>query len=187
MLHQHHPHINGVQSVLLSQTFAFSPQRKVFVQILHEHSNHWITVSTIGCSLSTINVYDGLHGTVSMHTQRIIADIIMQSQSESITLQLQDVQWQANGGLFALANATALCNGTDPCEIIYQQQVMRDHFRDCIDRGLYTLALSLQDKTAKKYHKLKSLIFFCLCRQPDYGCNKKSTEVQTLGVYYRSK
>ena len=64
MLLQQHPHINGLQNVLLGQKFAFNPQAEEFVQILHENENHWITVSTIGCPPSTINVYDSLHGTV---------------------------------------------------------------------------------------------------------------------------
>ena len=102
-----------------------------------KNENHWITVSTIGCPPSTINVYDSLHGTVSMHTQRVVADIL-QSQKAAISFQLQDVQWQGNEwdcGLFALANATTLCNGMDPCTVVYLQSAMRQHFLDSIECG----------------------------------------------------
>ena len=95
MLCQQHPQILGLQSVLLGQNFGFSPQTSEFVQILHQNENHWITVSTIGCTPSTVNVYDNLHGHVSMHTKRIIADIL-QSPKSSISLILNDVQVQAN-------------------------------------------------------------------------------------------
>ena len=137
MLCQQHPQILGLQSVLLGQNFGFSPQTSEFVQILHQNENHWITVSTIGCTPSTVNVYDNLHGHVSMHTKRIIADIL-QSPKSSISLILNDVQVQANQddcGLFALANASALCNGIDPCTIVYTQSAMREHLCNCFHHG----------------------------------------------------
>ena len=171
MLLQQHPHINGLQNVLLGQKFAFTPQAEEFVQILHENENHWITVSTIGCPPSTINVYDSLHGTVSMHTQRVVADIL-QSQKAAISFQLQDVQWQANEwdcGLFALANATTLCNGMDPCTVVYLQSAMRQYFLDSIECGF--LAPFPLKKKRQRIQKLrvKHIEVYCLCRQPDYG------------------
>ena len=75
-----------------------------------------------------------------MHTKRIIADIL-QSPKSSISLILNDIQVQANQddcGLFALANASALCNGIDPCTIVYTQSAMREHLCNCFHHGALT-------------------------------------------------
>ena len=88
MLLKQHPQINGLQSTLLGQNFSFSPMPFEFVQILHEKGNHWITISTIGCPASTVNVYDSLHGTLSMHNQGVIADIL-QTQKEFIFFSIK--------------------------------------------------------------------------------------------------
>ena len=116
-----HRKMDGLQSVLLGQKIAFVPQFEEFVQILHVNGNHWITVSTIGCKPATINVYDSQHEFLSSCTKCLIAGI-MQSQASKITVYTQDVQWQGNAhdcGLFALANATLLCNGSDLCTILH--------------------------------------------------------------------
>ena len=171
MLLKQHPQINGLQSTLLGQNFGFSPMPFEFVQILHENENHWITISTIGCPASEVNIYDSLHGTLSMHNQRVIADIL-QTQKEFIFFQYQDVQWQSNAydcGLFALAFATSLCNGRDPSTVVYQQKRMTEHFHDCIECGV--LSPFPFKKKRKGISKTKTIVVevFCLCRQPDYG------------------
>ena len=32
-----------------------------FVQVLNSGGNHWLTISTIGCPYSTVNIYDSMH------------------------------------------------------------------------------------------------------------------------------
>ena len=36
-------------------------------------------------------------------------------------------------GLFAVANATALCIGDDPTSLVYNQDEMRDHLLSCLE------------------------------------------------------
>ena len=110
------PHISGLQSVVLAKKMALVPQPDEFLQVLNVNENHWILIYTIECPPSTVNVYDSLHGRLSSQALRVVADLI-QSRAADITLRYMDVQWQSNGydcGLFALANATALCDATDP-------------------------------------------------------------------------
>ena len=130
MLSQQYPHISGFQSVVLSEKFAFVPQPDEFIQILNLNNNHWIVISTIGCPAATVNVYDSLHCTLPSRAQRVVADIL-QCQSTHITVRYPDVQWQSNShdcGLFALANATALCARLDPCTLSFEHARMRDHY-----------------------------------------------------------
>ena len=128
-------------------------------------------MSTIGCTPSRVNIYDNLHGHVSMHTKRIIADIL-QSPKSSISLILNDVQVQANQddcGLFALANASALCNGIDPCTIVYTQSAMREHLCNCFHHGALTPFPNKKKRQNLGPPQIETFDIYCFCRQSDYG------------------
>ena len=56
LLKQRYPNINGFQPTLQSETFTMEPQRGTFAQVLNVRKTHWITVSTLGCRPSTINI-----------------------------------------------------------------------------------------------------------------------------------
>lgn len=123
MLRQKYPAIGGLQPPSLAQKFAMEPQTGKFVQVLNVSGNHWITISTIGCEASTLNVYDSMHGNLPTSAQRLVADLV-QCQECAITVQYIDVQWQSGEtdcGLFALAFATSLCSGQDPAATSYIQ------------------------------------------------------------------
>ena len=68
-----HKPMDCMQSTLLGEKFSFSLTPFEFLQILHEKR---ITISTIECPASTVNVYDSL-------TQWVIDDIL-QTQKEFI-------------------------------------------------------------------------------------------------------
>ena len=85
-------HNNRMQSVILGEKFAMVPQPNEFLQILNENRNHWVLISTIGCPPATVNVYNSLHGSLSSHTWRLIADLL-QCKASSFELRYQDVQW----------------------------------------------------------------------------------------------
>ena len=53
LLTQAHPHVGGLESVILGETLAFTIQRGEFVQILDVSNNHW---TNIGCSPGTVNI-----------------------------------------------------------------------------------------------------------------------------------
>ena len=84
LLKQQYPHVAGLQSTVLAQTFAMEPQTGEFVQILNVDSCHWITISTIGCSPASVKIYDSLHMKLSSQTKKLIADLLMTKET-SIT------------------------------------------------------------------------------------------------------
>ena len=87
LLKNQHPSIGGFQSTLLANLLAMDPQKnKEFIQILNVSNNHWITVSTIGCPPSTIDVYDSMHLKLPTNSKKVVADI-MQSPSDKITIR----------------------------------------------------------------------------------------------------
>ena len=103
-------------------------------------SNHWVTVSTISCPPGVINVYDSMHLGASTNLKKVIADMLF-SDKKSISIRTVHIQQQTGGsdcGLFAIANATTLCNGKDPGTLLFQQKLMREHLRKCIAAGILT-------------------------------------------------
>ena len=75
-----------------------------------------------------------MHASVSTKVKRQIAALLA-TQSKTIKLSFVDVQKQSGGydcGLFALAFATALVNGTNPGRYLYDQRNMRKHLLECL-------------------------------------------------------
>eukprot|EP00731_Ephydatia_muelleri_P022608 Em0015g191a len=59
LLQEQHPDVAGLQSTSLQYTRTFEVLRDhPFIQCLHENGNHWITVSTVGCSSDVVQVFD---------------------------------------------------------------------------------------------------------------------------------
>lgn len=159
------PHINrllnGLQNVLLGEKLAFIPQTEQFVQIFNEKMNHWITLylQLVAHAPSTVNVYDSLHGSLSSHTQWIIADIL-QSQATQIAVKLQDVQWQGNShdcGLFELDSAMSM-----QC-CIHSRRYAKTLSWCCWTRFSPTPSL------VKNRRQILDIVVFCICRLPDNG------------------
>ena len=57
MLKKQFPLINGFYSTFLLSTMKPDQWIKNFIQICHCQSNHWVTVSTIGCQVGEIQGY----------------------------------------------------------------------------------------------------------------------------------
>ena len=57
-LKSQHPAIGGLQPPVLATKLAMKPQTGEFVQILNIQRNHWMLVSTVGCQMGHVNVYD---------------------------------------------------------------------------------------------------------------------------------
>ncbi|KAL5500398.1 hypothetical protein EMCRGX_G011953 [Ephydatia muelleri] len=116
LLQEQHPDVAGLQSTSLQYTRTFEVHRDhPFIQCLHENGNHWITVSTVGCSSD-----------------------MLQASKDSIVLEYIKMQEQSGAsdcGLFAIATATAICNGQDLCMLEFDQFLMRKHLLQFFQNG----------------------------------------------------
>ena len=63
--------------------------RNEFLQVLHSGGNHWLTISSIHCPYSTINVYDSQHSTIPEATIKNICTFLMCSESH-INVRIMD-------------------------------------------------------------------------------------------------
>ena len=76
MLREQHPPIGGFQSPLLGDCLAMTPPNSEFVQVLLVCNNHWLAVSTVGCQLSTVKVFDSLGRRLCKRSLKLVADLI---------------------------------------------------------------------------------------------------------------
>jgi len=109
----------------LCMTFVVEPDE--FIQILHDGSGRWVTISMIGWKHPEVQTFDSLYCTLSPDLKRQIAAILATKQCE-IPVSFMDVQMQAGGcdcGVFTTAFATSLCFGHQPGKFHFNQSAMR--------------------------------------------------------------
>lgn len=83
--------VPGLQDTVLGSTLAFDVVGgQEFVQVLHSNGNHWLTVSTTGCSYSTVKVYDSLYREMPKSTIKQVCALLTSSQP-NITLQFVQI------------------------------------------------------------------------------------------------
>lgn len=172
LLRQQYPQISGLQDPSL-QMIQLLPVMgtKEFIQILHSGSNHWITISTVGCTSATVNVYDCSNGQLPNALQQTVADLL-HTDFKCVTVNYVKVQYQIGScdcGLFAIAFAHAICQGQDPGHIIFDQDAMRGHLLQAID-AIYLTPFHQRTRTRMKVQKKQAVInVYCVCRMPDDG------------------
>ena len=93
---------------------------------------------TIGCTAGCkVNVLDSLYNTIPLEVKRQIA-ILMHSPTKTLKMNFLNVAKQQGGsdcGLYAIANAAAVCAGLDATTLQYEQSSMRHHLLRCLERG----------------------------------------------------
>ena len=171
-LKEKYPNISGLQDTTLQYTRTYEIQgNREFVQCLHVRNDHWITISTINCLPGVVNVYDSMHRRVPLATKNIIADLL-QSQKKSIILKYANIQIQEGGndcGLFAIAIATAICNGDKPELLEFDQKMMRRHFLKCLQDQVILPFPSQEVVRDSDFYDMEDVEIFCVCRQMDNG------------------
>ena len=141
-----------------------------FVQILQDSAtNHWLTVSNIDPS---VNIYDSMFHKCSLHIQQQIA-CILATKYPHIKANFFNVNHQSGSndcGLFAVAFAVSLCHGLQPSKFCFEQQKMRCHLIQCLEKG------KMEPFPVRRERRINSTIInsqtikvFCVCRMPQIG------------------
>ena len=61
---QHNPLIDGLQRLTLGRVRNFDIAGGEFVQILHTGTDHWLCISSIGCSPGVVHLFDSFYNDV---------------------------------------------------------------------------------------------------------------------------
>ena len=112
-----------------------------YLQILHSRGDHWITLTTIGCSDNHIFVFDSLYDNVDDATKNAVDRIFTGSHLSYCTPPVPKQQGPVDCGLYAIAYAAYLAYGKDPCKLTthhFKHETMRCHLVKCIEQGLLT-------------------------------------------------
>lgn len=132
-LKQLNPNIEGFQRPTLGPIRAFDIITGEFIQILNTGGNHWVCLSSIGCTNGYVNLYDSFFHDV------VCDDIEEQARSfmgqEFRGINVVPVQQQLNGsdcGVFAIAFATSLVFMQDPKGIQFDIPKMRPHLSNSL-------------------------------------------------------
>ena len=159
----------GLQDVTLGRTLAYDIQRREFIQILHNGSCHWLTITTIGAEKEHVFVYDSLYPSVGSNTKLQIA-ALLNTSAPHISLEVVNCQRQRGGsdcGLFAVAFATALANGLCPESYTFKQKEMRQHLYNCLKLGKITMFPAVPRKIIRHIKSTEKIPVFCSCRLPE--------------------
>ena len=91
----------------------------------------------------------------------------------TITIQRAPMQLQRGGsdcGLFAIASATAICNGQSPENIQFDQSQMRPHLLKCLeDKLLMPFPSTIAPRRRPRITLCERIHVYCTCRLPDEG------------------
>jgi len=138
------PHVNGLQSTLLSENDSFRTEQPDDLQIHFVAGNHCVTSSSFG---REVTVYDSkfngkLHPSLTHQLARIhkCLAITMDEDNEStdpeLVVKVTKVQQQlaiSDCGVFAIAFALHVALG-DNLQIIFDQSQMRHHLLGCFQK-----------------------------------------------------
>ena len=165
LLAERFPDIQGFEST--SQLSKFSRHGTNFVQILHNGSNHWVTVASK--RENEVYIYD------SSKTKDLPVEIAKQiaqlcsSKDRSIRVIRAEVQQQTDTiscGLFAIAFAFDVCAESDPRNVHYDQAKMRSHLLKCIKENCIAKFPRSQKRLSSKCkNSITFLDVYCVCRQ----------------------
>ena len=178
LLQQQYPNISGLQDPILQVTNSFYVQgHREFVQCLR--SSHWITVSTVGLSPNTVEVFDSMDLQLSHSIIEIIAGLL-HTNKNTFSLNYTAVQQQvgpSDCGLFAIANACAICHGLHPRSLYYDQSLMRSHLIKALESKKLTPFPSTKKYWGVTRRPVERIKVYCICRMPDNGkkmvsCNR---------------
>ena len=136
------PNINGLQFLQAYQTSSgFSScddQSRNVVQIHFNDALHFL-VSFRPAGEQRIRIYDSLYNRLNRSMEKQLAQIYGKNQG-SLTVDFYPVHRQSDGsscGVFAIANATALCHGLDPTTLVYDEPLIRNRLLACFASGIF--------------------------------------------------
>ena len=136
LLKSQHKEKGGFQNTLYGRNYQFKPlegDQQLFVQILHVHNNHWVTVTNINCPSGCIDVYDSMYNFIKLDTMLQISSFV-RSNDKFLQFRLVNVKRQPDSyscGQFAIATAVELANGNEPALCNWTVHQMRTHIIQC--------------------------------------------------------
>ena len=173
VLHEQFPEAEGLENTTLGPCSNFTAHNGEFSQILNTSKNHWVLVSNIGSTGSSINLYDSMFkGRITSNIKKQIAALLME-KGPTITVNIPPVQQQSNCvdcGVFAIAFLVTLLFKQNPGKITFRVCGMRDHLLRCLKQRSFQPFPVAKPAKVRIQHNAKpkcvKLSLMCKCRMP---------------------
>lgn len=152
------PNLNGLRTTLYQKKPLHEPDDKV-LEVININNNHWVLISTFGCSQNTAKLYDSLNGSIGFQTIDIIASLF-RFETPTFNIKLMNVVRQLGTqecALYAIAYMTSITLGEEPAILRYNQEEMRDHLTSCFSNKEMTLFPSKRRKVKSYEQKNRAL------------------------------
>ena len=137
VLRMQFPSVKGFQSTLLQDKRCKGIFEQDRVQIIHSCGNHWIVATTMEATSNDVKVYDSIFDDVDDHTALLINNLFG-SLAKPKAVKIPKQLGINDCGLYAIANAAALCFGKDPATLYFNQSLMRLHLVQCLEQKRIT-------------------------------------------------
>ena len=174
MIHEQFPQIGGLtdSSIGKLQQFDIVPPTAQYIQILHCEPLHWVCVANMS-NLKSDNHFHMLYDSLAATKARedVVDQVVDYSSclEKKLIIKRMPVQQQQNGvdcGLFALAFATSLAFGEDPCKNTYDVKRLRPHLLECLKKQQLVPFPTSTDKITRPDAKSFIVELYCSCRRP---------------------
>ena len=138
LLREINPNIQGFQRPTLGPVRQFGIMTSEFIQLLHVGSNHWVCLTSTGCTLGEVKLLDSItKPVVSQELQELAQNLFGPNRISSMP-----VQQQTNGsdcGVFAVAFAACLVYGENASNVTFDIPKKRPHLIQCLKSGCMNL------------------------------------------------
>lgn len=176
--------LDGFQTPLLGANLQFKQVNisKGFLQVLHIHSNHWITVSNLlsgQVRKKDVYIYDSLMPKKISYSTVSQVCCFMRSPSKTLSFNVVDVMRQRNShdcGLHALATATDIAFSKDPAKSQWEPTLMRPHLMNCLQQrkmAPFPVAKERRIPFGSRIKTYDDINIHCSCRMP---CKSRETD-----------
>ena len=149
-----------------------------YVQILQVNSNHWVMVSNIDtssnkASRNRVLIFDSLMPKrISTDLKQQVCSFVRPMKSKFM-FDVMNVMTQVNlydCGLHAIANATEILHGRNPCKCVWDTRRLREHLIKCLENRIMSRFPIVRERRiafggAVKFFKEEFI--YCSCRMPD--------------------
>jgi hypothetical protein len=101
-----------------------------------------------------------------------------------------DLQKQSNHsdcGLFAIANAMALCNGQTPEYLSYDLKIMRQHLAGCLEDKIFRHFPARKRTITQETKKTEKINVYCSCRLPEGAHGGRMIACDGCGEWYHEE
>lgn len=166
ILRQSFPHINGLQSVCVVSALQADKVKHPFLQMIHTHRQHWVTVTTIDCNQGTVRVFDSMYRRCDPALVQQIVSLIPWDIKSGLKLEFAKYQVQRNKadcGLFAIAAAVALAFKLNPSDLKFDDSKLRGHLHTCLSNKKLSVFPSFSETVKSQKSDIVTVVECCAC------------------------